>query len=92
MPEKFHVILVKPTLYDEEGYPIQWFHSLIPANSLACMYGLTEDCANRRVLGENVDFCITAIDETTARVVPGKLIDKAGFQIVTKPLHDPEGD
>ncbi len=70
----FHVILIKPAPYDDDGYPIQWLHSLIPANSLACLYGLTEDCAAREVLGENVSFRITAVDETTTRVVPSRLI------------------
>ena len=36
---EFHLILVKPTHYDDDGYPIQWLRYIIPSNSLACLYG-----------------------------------------------------
>ena len=36
----FHLVLIKPTHYDDDGYPIQWFRSAIPSNTLACLYGL----------------------------------------------------
>ena len=26
----FHLVLIKPTHYDDDGYPIQWFRSAIP--------------------------------------------------------------
>ena len=70
----FHLILVKPTHYDDEGYPLQWRRSIIPSNALACMAGLAMDCAERRVLGDGVDIQITAIDETNYRVRAEKLI------------------
>ena len=37
---KFHLVLIKPTHYDDDGYVIQWFRSAIPSNSLAALYGL----------------------------------------------------
>jgi hypothetical protein len=70
----FHLILIKPTHYDDDGYPLQWLRSTIPANTLACVYGIAEDCRDRKVLGENVDIRILAIDETNKRVRPEKLI------------------
>ena len=36
----FTFVLVKPTHYDDDGYPIQWFRSALPSNTLACMYSL----------------------------------------------------
>ena len=47
----FHLVLIKPTHYDDDGYPIQWFRSAIPSNTLACLYGLGEDAHRRQVLG-----------------------------------------
>ncbi|MCB1501918.1 MAG: radical SAM protein [Bauldia sp.] len=41
---------------------------MIPSNSLAAVYGIARDCAERRVLGPDVDIDIDAIDETTTRV------------------------
>ena len=31
----FHVVLIKPTHYDADGYPIQWVKAAIPSNTLA---------------------------------------------------------
>ena len=39
----FHFVMIKPTHYDDDGYPIQWFRSAIPSNTLACLNGLAED-------------------------------------------------
>src|SRR5947208_6582620 len=39
----FQLVLIKPTHYDDDGYPIQWFRSAIPSNTLACLNGLAED-------------------------------------------------
>ena len=37
---KFQLILIKPTHYDDDGYPITWLRSHIPSNTLAALYGL----------------------------------------------------
>ena len=34
----FHLILIKPTHYDDDGYPITWMRSHIPSNTLAALY------------------------------------------------------
>lgn len=62
------VFLIKPSHYDEDGYVIQWRRSLIPANSLASVYGLMQAAATARVLGADVDIEITPIDETNTVV------------------------
>src|SRR4029077_3705893 len=41
---------------------------MIPSNSLAAIYGIAADCADRQVLGANVVIDIDAIDETNTRV------------------------
>ena len=41
---------------------------MIPSNSLAAIYGIAADCADRQVLGVNVAIDIVAIDETNTRV------------------------
>ena len=43
--------MIKPTHYDDDGYPIQWVRSAIPSNTLACLNGLAEDAQRRKVLG-----------------------------------------
>src|SRR6202142_2249897 len=39
----------------------------MPANSLASVYGLIDDCARRKILGPDIDIAIAAIDETNTR-------------------------
>jgi hypothetical protein len=31
----FHFVIIKPSHYDDDGYPIQWIRSAIPSNTLA---------------------------------------------------------
>ena len=71
---KFQLILIKPTHYDDDGYPITWMRSHIPSNTLAALYGLGEDCQRRQVLGPDVEIVIRPIDETNTRVRPDKLM------------------
>jgi hypothetical protein len=70
----FHLVLIKPTHYDDDGYPITWFRSHIPSNTLAALYGLGEDCRQRQVLGPDVDILIKPFDETNTRVRPDKIM------------------
>src|SRR2546425_4083188 len=82
---RFCLILIKPSHYDDDGYVIQWLRSAIPSNSLAVLYGLALECAGHRVLGENVDLEIHALDETNTRILPNRiasLIEKAGAGMV----------
>ncbi len=70
----FTFVLIKPTHYDDRGYPIQWFRSALPSNTLACMNSLAEDARVREVLGPGVDIAIETYDETNRRVVPARII------------------
>ncbi|MGH6768166.1 MAG: B12-binding domain-containing radical SAM protein [Xanthobacteraceae bacterium] len=71
---RFQLILIKPSHYDDDGYVIRWWRTLIPSNSLASVYGLATDCAERRVLGDDVAIDIEVIDETNMRVNVRKLL------------------
>src|ERR1022692_702094 len=70
----FHFIMIKPTHYDDEGYPIQWFRSAIPSNTLACLNGLAVDAQRREVLGPGVEIRLDTYDETNRRVRPDRII------------------
>ena len=71
---RFQLVLVKPSHYDDDGYVIRWWRALIPSNSLAAVYGLALDAANRQVLGPDVAIDIDVIDESNTRVNIPKLI------------------
>src|SRR6266699_3040144 len=83
--KRFCLVLVKPSHYDDDGYVIQWFRSPIPSTSLAALYGLAQDCADRRVLGPDVEIDVHAFDETNTRIRCDRLaamIDAAGAGMV----------
>lgn len=73
---KYHCILIKPSHYDDDGYVIQWARSLIPSNTLAAMYGLALDCAERAILGPDVEILVSAYDETNTRIRVRQIVNK----------------
>ena len=44
---RFQIILIKPSRYDDDGYVIQWMRGYLPSNSLAVVYSLARDSAQR---------------------------------------------
>ncbi|MBN2340617.1 MAG: radical SAM protein [Deltaproteobacteria bacterium] len=72
-PRHFHIYLVKPSHYDDDGYPITWRKALIPSNSLAALNALCEDFKQRQVLGKQVSVHIHVVDETNTRIRPSKI-------------------
>lgn len=71
---RFQLILIKPSHYDDDGYVIRWWRAITPSNSLAALYGIAAECAERRVLGSDIAIDIVAIDETNTRVKISALI------------------
>ncbi len=71
---RFQLVLIKPSHYDDDGYLIRWWRAMSPSNSLAAVYGIAADCAERQVLGLDVAIDIEVIDETNTRIdVPALL-------------------
>ncbi len=64
----FHLALIKPSHYDDDGYVIQWLRSSMPSNSLGTLHGIAADCAERRVLGDDVDIQLSTCDESNIRI------------------------
>ena len=83
---RFRVVLIKPSHYHDDGYVIRWWRGLVPSNSLAALHGVALDCAQRRVLGDDVDIEIDVIDETNTRVNVARLLRRfkkdGGFGLV----------
>src|SRR5690242_14822754 len=71
----FHFVMIKPSHYDDDGYPIQWVRSAIPSNTLACLNALAEDARRREVLGPDIEIRLHTYDETNRRVRPDRIID-----------------
>ncbi len=71
---RFQLLLIKPSHYHDDGYVIRWWRALIPSNSLASIYGLALDCAQRKVLGPDIEIDIDVIDESNTFVNIPRLV------------------
>jgi radical SAM superfamily enzyme YgiQ (UPF0313 family) len=71
--QTFHVEIIKPSHYDKDGYVIQWWKAWIPSNSMACLYAIAQDCADRKVLGDDVAIEVAAYDEMNITVPVKKI-------------------
>ena len=70
---RFHVELIKPSHYDDDGYIIQWWKASVPSNSLASLYAIVLDAAERCVLGPEVWVTLSAADECNTVISPRRL-------------------
>ena len=78
MPATFHVELIKPSHYDDDGYVIQWWKASIPSNSLASLYAIVQDAAERRVLGEDVAITLDGWDECNTLISADRIARRIG--------------
>src|SRR5262247_3703751 len=83
---RFQLVLIKPSHYDDDGYVIQWVRAFVPSNTLAVLYSLGRDSAQRGVLGPDTAIDIAVIDEIHTRVKIGPLLARfrrhGGFGLV----------
>lgn len=80
----YRIVMVKPSHYDNDGYVISWLRSPIPANSLACVYGIADAARAAGAFGD-VNLELEAIDESNTRVRPDRIaadIRRAGNGMV----------
>jgi hypothetical protein len=68
--ESRRVVIAGITIYPDEPWMQQVARS---SNSLAALFGLAQDCAQRKVLGEATPITVAAYDETNIRVRPDRL-------------------
>lgn len=63
MNKTFHLLLIKPSRYDDDGYVIQWRRVAHPSASLSVLNALAEDCVRRKILGPDVKIEIEARED-----------------------------
>ncbi len=83
--ERLHLYLIKPSKYDDEGFIIRYWKGVLPSNTLSCLNGLSEDVRNRGILGKDLQWEITLIDDTVQEI-PYKKIIRESQQPGTKVL------
>ena len=72
-----HVVLLKPSKYDDDGYVLRHWRGVLPSNTLACLYALTEDVKRRRVWREDLDMTVELLDEAVHKIDVAKIIQRS---------------
>jgi radical SAM superfamily enzyme YgiQ (UPF0313 family) len=71
--EKFRIVLIKPSKYDDDGYVIRFWKGVLPSNTLNVLHGLTEAVKDSRVFGD-LPIEIVTFDETAEKLPVRKII------------------
>ncbi len=69
-----NIFLIKASKYDDEGYVIRHWRGVLPSNSLACLYGLTEEVRRSGALGTDLKWRIEVLDESVHYINVKKII------------------
>jgi radical SAM superfamily enzyme YgiQ (UPF0313 family) len=70
---KFRIVLIKPSKYDDDGYVIRFWKGVLPSNTLNVLHGLTEAVKDSRVFGD-LRLEIVTFDETAEKLPVKKII------------------
>lgn len=71
--ERFRIVLIKPSKYDDDGYIIRFWRGVLPSNTLNVLHGLTDDVRERRVFGD-LKIEVVTFDETAEKLPVKKII------------------
>ncbi len=70
-----HIVLIKPSKYDDEGYVIQYKKGVMPSNTISVLYGLTLKVAESDYLPPSTKIKVDLIDEIVTRINIKKLVN-----------------
>src|SRR5438445_13642931 len=71
--ERFRIVLIKPSKYDDDGYVIRFWKGVLPSNTLNVLHGLTEAVKDSRVFGD-LKLEIVTFDETAEKLPVRRII------------------
>jgi radical SAM superfamily enzyme YgiQ (UPF0313 family) len=71
--DRFRIVLIKPSKYDDDGYVIRFWKGVLPSNTLNVLNGLTQDVIRRGVLGD-LEIEVVTFDETAEKLPVNKII------------------
>ena len=65
--KQVHLVLIRPSNYDDDGYVVRYLRGILPSNTLGCLATLTHQVLRDGMLN-SIDLRLTLIDETVMRV------------------------
>src|SRR5918997_467576 len=72
-----HVVLLKPSKYDAHGYVLRHWRGVLPSNTLACLYALTEEIRRRGALRPELDVTTEVLDEAVHKIDVAKIVNRS---------------
>lgn len=75
MRPTLHVLLIRPSKYDDEGYIVRFWRGVLPSNTLATMAGLTRGAIDSGTLGD-ARVEVSTLDEQVDRIDPERLVKR----------------
>lgn len=63
-----HVVFIRPSRYDDDGYVVRFWRGVLPSNTLCCLESLTQGVAESGDVGPDVQVTVDAFDDTVQRV------------------------
>ncbi|GIX42387.1 MAG: hypothetical protein KatS3mg129_2120 [Leptospiraceae bacterium] len=74
--KKYRFYLIKPSLYDDEGYVIRFSRGVLPSNTLTVLYGLLDHYLNELKQEYSYEYQIEIYDEIVDKINPKKFYKK----------------
>jgi hypothetical protein len=71
--KRLHLVLIRPSRYDDEGYVVRHWRGTLPSNTLSCLNGLTEAAIASGALAP-VEVSIHPFDEAVDKVDPRRIV------------------
>lgn len=76
MKNEFHIILIRPSKYDDDGYVIRWLWGITTSSSLACLHALTVHALGDPYWKTQAKPVIHVLDESYQKIPVRKLVRK----------------
>jgi radical SAM superfamily enzyme YgiQ (UPF0313 family) len=70
------IVLIKPSKYDDDGYVIRYVRGVLPSNTLACLYSLTNDFVGRWKKDYGISVTVKTYDDLVEAVPIKRLASK----------------
>lgn len=66
--EKLHVVYIRPSRYDDDGYVIRHWRGVLPSNTLYCLEHLTRSLADSELFAPDFAVTVETLDDTVQRI------------------------
>ena len=76
-PQKFRVIYILPSRYDDDGYVLRYVWGVLPSNTLFCLRSLTLEALAGGALPAGVEYDVQVLDDSVNRIRPERIVRDA---------------